>query len=267
VRALALRIFRIFTIAFAAYVAIAWAFKSGQLWLGYTIAVATFSVWFGFSLWRLSKTARVRREARWEEAIFEPAQRARAISEVQRAIKKLTPVRERARSEHAKLSVLLSELLDAQGDYPEAMAAVDGLALDALSAVEAGLVRHTRAVTHLRGSDALGALCALEGREPCGDRELDQRLHLLEAYARIELGEIERGLSTADEIAVQPGVEASVITEARVVRAAALDAQGRREEALVMLAALGRDALAPLSELGHPRVSALAQTVLDGFAA
>ena len=144
-RALALRIFRIFAIAFAAYVAIAWAYQSGRLWLGYTIAVAILSAWLGFSLLRLTKTARVRREARWEEAIFEPAQRSRAISEVQRAIKKLTPVRQRARSEHAKLSVLLSELLDAQGDYAEAMAAVDGLLLDALPAVEAGLVHHCRA--------------------------------------------------------------------------------------------------------------------------
>ncbi len=266
-RALAIRIFRILAIAFAAYVAIAWAYQSGRLWLGYTIVVAILSAWLGFSLLRFNTSARGRREARWEAAIFEPLQRARAIGEVQRAIKKLTPVRQRSRSEHAKLSVLLSELLDAQGDYPQAMAAVDSLALDALPSVEAGLVRHTRAVTHLRGGDAPGALHALQGREPCGDRELDQRLHLLEAYARIEIGEIQQGLSTADDIARQQGIDASVITEARVVRAAALDAQGLREEALVMLAALGREALAPLSELGHPRVRSLAKTVLDGFAA
>ncbi len=265
-RALAIRIFRIFAIALLAYVAIAWAYQSGRLWLGYTIAVAILSAWLGFSLLRIGKTARARREARWEEAIFDGLKRTRVIHEVQRAIKKLTPVRQRSRVEHAKLSILLAELLDAQGDYPEAMAAVDSLALDALPPLEAGLVRHTRAVTHLRGGDAPGALRALAARALSGDRELDQRLTLLEAYAQIEAGQIEQGLHTADEIARQQGIDASVVTEARVVRAAALDALGRREEALVMLAALGRDALAPLSELGHPRVRSLAQTVLDGFA-
>ena len=59
-------------------------------------------------------------------------------------------------------------------------------------------------------------------------------------------------------------MDPTVITEARVVRAAALDALGKQEEALVVLAALGREALRPLAELGHPRVRALARTVLDG---
>lgn len=265
-RALAFRIFRILVVAFAAYVAIAWAYQSGRIWLGYTIAVAILSAWLGFSVLRVSKRARVQREARWEAAIFDALGRPRAITQVQKAIKKLTPVRPASRVEHAKLSVLLAELLDAQGDYKEAMAAVDDLPLAALPVLDVGLVRHTRAVTHLRGADAAGALSALEGRDPTGDRELDLRLTLLEAYARIELGEIDRGLTTADDIARTPGVDASVVTEARVVRAAALDAQGKREDALVMLAALGRDALLPLSELGHPRVRGLAKVVLDGFA-
>ena len=266
-RALAFRIFRIMVVAFAAYVAIAWAYQSGRIWLGYTIAVAILSAWLGFSLLRARKGSQERKAARWEAAIFDGKRRARAIAEVKRAIKKLTPVRPSSRREHAKLSVLLAELLDAEGDYEGAMAAVDSLTLAALPALDVGLVRHTRAVTHLRGSDAAGALLALEGREPTTDRELDLRLVLLEAYARIEQGQIEQGLARVDEVAHASGIDASVVTEARVVRAAALDAQGRREEALVMLAALGRDALAPLSELGHPRVRELAKIVLDGFAA
>jgi hypothetical protein len=116
----------------------------------------------------------------------------------------------------------------------------------------------------LRASDAEGALRALSGRDLSGDLELDQRLGLLEAYAHIESGQIEKGLSHADMVASSEGVDPTVITEARVVRAAALDALGKQEEALVVLAALGRDALRPLAELGHPRVRALARTVLDG---
>lgn len=265
-RALGLRTFRILAIAFTAYVAVAWAYQSGRIWLGYTIAVAILSAWLGFSVLRMSKRSRQTRELRWEAAIFEGTRRPRAITEVQKALKKLTPVKQRTRVEHARLSVLLAELLDAQGQYKEAMAAVDALPLEALPALQAGLVRHTRAVTHLRGSDAQGALTALETREPSGDPELDLRLGLLEAYAQIELGQVDRGLAAADAVAHKSGVDSSVVTEARVVRAAALDAKGRREEALVVLAALGREALSPLSELGHPRVRELAKSVLDGFA-
>jgi len=265
-RALGFRTFRILAIAFTAYVAVAWAYQSGRVWLGYTIAAAVMGAWLGFTLLRVTKQSRQARELRWEDAIFEAARRPRAIREVQKAIRKLAPVNQRTRAEHARLSVLLAELLDAQGDYAEAMASVDALETGTLPALQVGLVQHTRAVTHLRGSDAQGALKALEARAPSGDQELDLRLGLLEAYAYIELGQIDRGLQTADAVTQRSGVDSSVVTEARVVRAAALDAQGRREDALVQLAALGRESLAPLSELGHPRVRELAKRVLDGFA-
>ncbi len=264
-RALAFRIFRILVVAFAAYVAIAWAYETGHLWLGYTIALAILGAWLGLSILRVSKKSRVQREARWEAAIFDASHRPRATAEIRKAIHKLMPVRPACRVEHAKLSVLLAELLDADGNYAEAMTAVDDLPLSALPVLDVGLVRHTRAVTHLRGADAPGALRALEGRDPSGDRELDQRLALLEAYARIELGQIDQGLASADDIARTPGIDPSVVTEARVVRAAALDAQGKRGDALVVMAALDRDSLLPLSELGHPRVRGLAKAVLDGL--
>ncbi len=265
-RALGFRIFRILLVALVAYAAVAWAYENGHAWLGYGVAATIFSVWLGFGLWAMGKTSRAQREARWEAAIFEPARRARVITEVKRAIKKLTPARHGARDRHAKLSVLLAELLDADGAYEDAMAAVDDLTLGGLPALDVGLVRHTRAVTHLRGGDATGALSALQGRAACGDRELDLRLDLLEAYARIELGQIDEGLAAADRIADASDIDDSVTIEAGVVRAAGLDAQGRREDALVLLASLGRDALLPLSELGHPRVRGLAATALQGLA-
>jgi hypothetical protein len=58
-----------------------------------------------------------------------------------------------------------------------------------------------------------------------------------------------------------------VVAEARVVRAAGLDAAGRREEALVVLMALGRDTLTPLAELGQPRARELAKAALEGSSA
>lgn len=266
-RALSLRVVRIVFIGFVAYAAVAWASKHGLAWAGYSVAAAVLSVFLGVSLMRARKGTNARREARWERAIYEPKGRARALAEVARAVRALSPPRAQTRVEHARMSILLAELHDAAGNYEAAMRSVDGLAVDALPAIDAGLVRHTRAVTHLRGEDARGALAALKERTPSGDVELDQRLTLLEAYARIELGEVAAGLSYADEIIKREGVDPSVVIEARIVRAAALDALGKREEALVALLALDRSTLAPLSELGHPRVRALAQSVLEGSAA
>jgi hypothetical protein len=267
VRAFSFRIFRILAIALVAYLAIAWSTARGVPWIGWTIAVSFLVALLALSLFQRQHRGRAKREASWERAIYEADRRGKAIGEIKRELKGLEPVKQRTRADHARLSVLLAELLDADGDSAAAMAAVDGIGVTALPRLDAGLVRHTRAVTHLRAADPVGAQKALDGREPSGDLELDQRLGLLEAYALIELGEVDKGLAHADAVARTPGVDPSVVIEARVVRAAALDAMGKREEALVVLAALGRDSLAPLAELGHPRVRALARTVLDGAAA
>jgi hypothetical protein len=267
VRALTLRIARIFAVALLAYLAIAWSSARGMPWVGWTLAASLLVALLALSLFQRQRHGRARREASWERAIYDAERRGKAIGELKREIRRLEPVKQRSRAEHARLSVLLAELLDAEGEHEAAMATVDGIGVSALPRLDAGLVRHTRAVTHLRAADPQGAQRALEGREPSGDVELDHRLGLLEAYAYIELGHVQKGLDHADGVARAPGVDPSVIIEARVVRAAALDALGKREEALVVLAALGRESLAPLAELGHPRVRVLARQVLDGAAA
>src|SRR5690606_28076240 len=113
-------------------------------------------------------------DLRWEKGIYNDKTRSRAISEVREALRALEPLRPHKRKRHAQLSVLLAELLDAHGEHEAATAAVDNVSLTALTALDVGLVRHTRAVTHLRAGDAQGALGALEHREPTGDAELDQ---------------------------------------------------------------------------------------------
>ena len=148
-----------------------------------------------------------------------------------------------------------------------AVAVIDAVALTALTPLESGLVRHTHAVVHLRAGDAAGALRALGARESTGDRELDQRLLLLEIYARVEQGDHAFGQAEAEKLALSDDVHESVAAEARVVWAAALDAAGKREDALVVLMALGRESLAPLAELGQPRARALARAALEGSAA
>jgi hypothetical protein len=255
---------RVFAVAVLAYAAFAGANALGYPWLGYVGALILFAIYMAISLVQRRGLSQRQREARWEKAVYSPKLRPRAIAEVKKARRSLEPPRPEHRTRHARLSVLLAELLDAQGECEEAAQVSDAVPLDALASLDQGLVRHTRAVTHLRANDAAGALRALEGRQPSGDAELDQRLALLEAYARIERGEIKQGLQQADAIERLEDADESVLTEARVVRAAGLDALGKREEALVALAALGRDSLSPLSELGHPRVRALAKQILEG---
>jgi hypothetical protein len=264
-RSWVMRISRVFVVALLASGAIMVCSARGMAWLGWTIAVGLLSALLGANLLGTRFWSREARELRWERALFLADRRPAAIAGVRRALRKLTPVKQRTRSEHTRLSVLLAELLDAHGQYDEAAGVVDALPLGALSPLEAALVRHTRAVTHLRASDAPGAMAALEGRAPCGDVELDQRLSLLEGYAKLELGDPPLALQRAAELENLPGVDESVSLEARVVRAAALDALGRKEEALVTLAALGRESLTPLADLGQPRVKALARTVLEGM--
>jgi hypothetical protein len=260
-RSLALRLSRILVVALLASMAIAWANSRGLSWLGWTVASGLLLAMLGARF--LAPLGARRPQARWEAALYTGKKRAVAIQEIQRALHKLEPVRQRTRAEHTRLSILLAELLDAEGRYAEASAVVDAVPLSALAPLDGALVRHTRAVTHLRGDDARGALAALADRGPSGDLELEQRLCLLESYAKLELGDPQPALTLAAELESTRGVDDSVVLEARVVRAAALDALGRREEALVTLAALGRDSLEPLADLGQPRVRALARTVLE----
>lgn len=263
-RLLVLRLSRILIVALAASLLLAWASARGLGWLGWSLALALIVGLLALALMRRLPVSRAARERAWEAALTQPKQRPRAIAALHKALGKRKPRSAIERAEHTRLSVLLAELLDAEGRYEEASAVVDALPLTQLSPVEVGLVRHTRAVTHLRGSDPEGALRALVERAPSGDVELDQRLTLLETYARLELGEAQAALTHAGELEGARDVDESVVLEARVVRAAALDALGRREEALVTLAALGRDSLLPLADLGQPRVRMLARLALAG---
>lgn len=262
-RRIVLRLSRILVVALVASLVFAWARSRGFDRVGWAVAMGAFALLLALSLLGSIRSARRRRERRWEAALSSAKRRPAAIRELRRMLARVAPSG-RLQGERTRLSILLAELLDAEGQYGEASEVVDAIALDDLTPLEAGVVRHTRAVTHLRGAEPNEALHALAGRTPSGDVELDQRLGLLETYARLELGEAHAALSTAVALEKSGDVDESVALEARVVRAAALDALGRKEEALVTLAALGRESLMPLAELGQPRVRALARQVLDG---
>lgn len=264
-RTLGLRFLRIVTVATLAYLAIGFGNALGHLWLGYSVAGLLFFAYVLSLFLEQRKRAKRVRETRWEQAIFDGSGRAQAIREATRALGRIPANRPRSRRDYATLSILLAELHDAEGDASAAQSVIDAVPSTGLTKLDHGLVRHTQAVIHLRAADAKRAAKALEDREATGDLELDQRLELLAIYAQVEQGEAVQALERAEAITQREDVDDSVLTEARVVRAAALDALARREEALVVLAALGRDSLEPLCKLGQPRVRRLAQTILDGM--
>jgi hypothetical protein len=183
VRIIGLRFLRVFTVALLAYLAMVGANAVGMPWLGWSAVVLLFGGYAAFSLFELRKRRRFQQESLWEQAIYDGSRRSQVIAEVSDALSRRPPNRASKRREHARLSVLLAELHDAGGDWSSARTVIDAVSLTGLSQLEAGLVRHTRAVIHLRASDPGSALSVLANRDETGDNELDQRLELLEAYA------------------------------------------------------------------------------------
>ncbi len=263
-RIVGLRFLRILTVAIVAYFAVALSKTLEMPWLGYCATALLFGGYGGMVFLEAKKRSQLTRESRWEQAIYDGSRRSTVIGEVTKALAKIPQHRLKSRSKYANLSVLLAELHDAEGDYAAAQSVIDTVPLTGLTKLEEGLVRHTRAVIHLRAGAVDKAELALAGREPTGDLELDQRLELLDVYVQLERGAPAAALPRAEAMALREDADEGVQTEARVVRAAALDALGRREEALVVLAALGRESLEPLTKLGQPRVRALAQRILEG---
>lgn len=231
----------------------------GLGWLVIPIAVvATLGV-AGVRWWTLRRGGLgASREAAWAEATIDDAQRPRAIAEVRGARGKLDPSNDEQRGRYARLTVLLAQLLDADGDNAQAQQVLEGIDLDTLGPIDAAVVRHGRAAMKLRAEDWQGALAALGKGNRTGTRELDLRLDLLEASARLELGETDRAMQIATRVRRAAGADEELMVEARVVRAAALDKSGQRDEAVKVIQSLGPDLITMLGLLGQRRVRELA---------
>lgn len=204
------------------------------------------------------------REERWIDAVLDPAQRSRAIDEIREELGRL-PEGRAGVARRASLSLILAELHSADRDDGEALAALDRVPLGRVDPQTDALVRHARAVILLRAGDAQAAQRALAERpKTTGDEELDLRLDLLEASIGVELGRADEALEVANRARRRAGSDESLIVEARVLRAAALDAKGARDEALDVLRQLGGDVIDMLAQLGQPRVRDLAIAVRGG---
>ena len=254
------RILRIAVVALAAWAGFALLEPYGYGWVVLPAALlVTLLMAFG-RVWILRRRGgAASREAAWADAVVDKARRPKAIAEVREARTKVE-ARSDARAEHARLTVLLAQLLDAQGDNAEGRSLLDAVDVGSLELIDASLVRHGRAALALRAADPKGALEALRGRpKKTGEPELDLRLDLLEASAKLELGEASEALETATRVRRAAGGDEELIVEARVLRAAALDAMGQRADAVEVVRSLGEETIAMLVELGQPRVRSLAE--------
>lgn len=232
----------------------------GYAYLFLPIVGTVFLLWFGEQARRIYTRRKKERDwDRWEAAIVDPEQRSGAIAEVRAALTRAQRLGPRLKQEQAHLSVILAELLDANGTPREGTRVLAKVDLESLSPAQAVAVRHAKVVTYLSAGmidDAETAL-AVRARDS-GEPDMDARLDLLGAMIAIERDDPARALEVADEVEQRLPDDESIRAEARVVRAAALDAQGEAERALDVMRTLDDATLDGLAKLGPERVRPLA---------
>lgn len=237
----------------------------GYAWAMVPIATLILLIW-------LAETARMRWQARkreeswdrWEAAVnAEESVRDQAIAEVREALEKSRRLGPRLRLEQAHLSVILAELLDAAGRPAEGSRVLTRVKIDELEPGQAAVVRHAKAVAYLAAGDVENADLTLRvrgSRSP--EADVEARLDFLVLMVAIEKGEAQRALDEAAGIAKAHPQDPTLADDARVVEAAALDALGKRDEAIAKLRPLGKETLTALARLGQPRVRPLAKDAL-----
>ncbi len=234
----------------------------GVGWLVLPIAALAILLWYAVgSVRRRWAVLSEANEDRWSAALLDPDGRPAAIAEVRAARAKLADKPKR-RSEHARLGILLAELLDVAGDREAALQTLGRLDHARLTIEDRALVSHAEAVIHLRAGDMDAAKTALSRLPTFNDKDMDLRRDLLQGAVAVETGGADRGLELANRVRRLAGTDEALVIEARVLRAAALDGGGAREEALEILSSLDRDVLEMLLILGQPRVKRLAGDAL-----
>lgn len=237
----------------------------GVAWAMVPLVTIVFAIWLGETL-RMRWAARKKEESwdRWEAAVVDDDRRDAAIAEVREALEKSRRLGPRLRLEQAHLSVILAELLDAAGRPAEGSRVLTRVKIEELEKGQAAVVRHAKAVAYLSAGDVDNADLTLRVRgSRSTEDDVEARLDFLELMVAIEKGEPQRALDGADAIAKGCPSDPTLADDARVVEAAALDALGRRDEAIAKLNSLGKDTLGALARMGQPRVRPLAKDALS----
>lgn len=253
------RVLRIAVVAGAAFLGYRWLAPMGLGWVVLAVAGAGALGWLGYRVFRARRERALDARAdRWAEALLTPPLRPAAIRE-------LRALRERAKpAEHARLTLVLAELLEADGEAAAALEALAEVGAASLAPPLRAVIRHARAVAHLSAGDAESARAALDADDtPSGDRSIDLRLRMMRGLVEAETGNAAEAARVAAEAREEARDDADLELEARVLEAVALDAAGRRADALARMARLGDEMLDVLVVLGLPRVRDLASAAIE----
>ncbi len=236
----------------------------GVAWAMVPLVSVVFLIWLGETL-RMRWRAQQREKGwdRWEAAVTDDTKRDAAIEEVREALEKSRRLGPRLRLDQAHLSVILAELLDAAGRPTEGSRVLTRVKIEELESGQAAVVRHAKAVAYLSAGDVENADLTLRVRgQRSSEGDVEARLDFLVLMVAIEKGDAQRALDEADGIATGYPADPTLVDDARVVEAAALDALGRRDEAIAKIKVLPKDTLAALARMGQPRVRPLAKDAL-----
>ena len=233
----------------------------GYAWVMVPLVTLGFLAWLGETLrMRWVQSKREQSWDRWESAVTNDATRDAAIEEVREALETARRLGPRMRLDQAHLSVILAELLDAAGRPAEGSRVLTRVKIDELQPGQAAVVRQAKAVAYLAAGDIENADLTLRVRgSRSSEADVEARLDFLELMVAIEKGDPQRALDRADGIAKSVPADPTLADDARVIEAAALDALGKKDEAIAKLKTLAPEVVAALARMGQPRVRALAK--------
>ncbi len=254
VKRLGLRVLRLVFVGVLTYVAYSYLAPRGLSWVLGPVALGVLTLLGAIEVlrWRARKQ-RSGLDEQWEEALLDAEKRPVALRGLRARLEKASDPTDRAR-----LRVALAELLDADEQSVEAGEVLADIDEGALPSIDGAVVRHARAEIALRRGDLEAAHGALVGRAvTCGDAELDVRLDLLAAQVEAERGGAEAALKIAQRIGAGAGKDQDLARDASIVEACALDALGRRDEALMLLEQIDHELRPVIAALGSRRVREL----------
>lgn len=236
----------------------------GYAWAMVPIVTLVFLIWLGETVrMRFAASKREQSWDRWEAAVTDDAARDGAIEQVREELEKARRLGPRLRLDVAHLSVILAELLDAAGRPSEGSRVLTRVKIDELAPGQGAVVRHAKAVAYLSAGDVENADLTLRVRGMrSSEADVEARLDFLVLMVAIEKGDPQRALDEADGIAKACPADPTLVDDARVVEAAALDALGRRDEAVAKLEALPKDMVLALARMGQPRIRPLAKDAI-----
>jgi len=254
------RVLRIALIGAVAWLVWRWLQPMGLGWLVLAIAGAGAGGWILFRVWRVKQAQRLDARADgWAEALVDPSRRPEAIEELRAERAEHLG---RAPEDHARLTLVLAELLEADGDAAGAVEVLGEVGPSGLDPALAAIVQHALAVAHLSDGDVAAARATLEDRDRSGDPKLELRCRMLLGLIEAEDGHHAEAKRIASESKEEALDDEDLRIEARVLEAVAFDAAGDRDEALARMARLGDEMLEVLTVLGLPRVRRLADEAL-----